>query len=107
MDLSEILIIGGGNWGDLWFGSHRLPRLRTFIELAKKDITVIGMPQSMHYNNKVLSLEDAAIWMKNVSKELPKGEAEQKIVLTWRQENSYQQAQTLYPLVDNRYILFW
>ena len=63
------------------------------------------MTQSMHYNNKVMSLEDAAIWMKNVSKALPKEIAKQKIVLTWRQENSYQQAKTLYPLVDNRYIL--
>ena len=60
------------------------------------------MTQSMHYNNKVMSLDDATTWMRNVSRVLPKGEAEQKIVLTWRQENSYQQAQALYPLVDNR-----
>merc|ERR1719300_18903 len=95
---------GGGNWGDLWFGNQRLRRLWSFIQLAKKGRTIIGMPQSLHYNNQLMALEDALTWMKNVSTNFHKQESLQKIVLTWRQENSFQKASDLYPFIDNRLI---
>ena len=60
------------------------------------------MPQSLHYNNQLMALEDALTWMKNVSTNFHKQESLQKIVLTWRQENSFQKASDLYPFVDNR-----
>ena len=41
--ISFIFLLGGGNWGDLWFGKQRLRRLWTFVQLAKKGRTIIGI----------------------------------------------------------------
>ena len=94
--------LGGGNWGDLWFGNQRKRRMHTFIEMVQKGKTVIGMPQSLWYNSLMLALEDANEWMKNVTSILGKEKAK-KIIMTWRQQDSYDKAVHLYPFVDNRY----
>ena len=76
--------------------------MRTFIQLVQKGRTVIGMPQSLHYNNKELELSDAQQWMDSVRQAVGESEARQRMVLTWRQSDSFLAGQSLYPLLDNR-----
>ena len=73
----------------------------TFIELVQKGKTVIGMPQSLWYNSLMLALDDANVWMRNITRILGKEKAK-KIIMTWRQQDSYDKAIHLYPFVDNR-----
>ena len=96
---------GGGNWGDLWDRKGlTLRRMRTFIQLMKKGKTIIGMPQSLHYRNKLNETNDAAMWMEAIAAETNLENSKAKIILTWRQKNSFQNASSIYPLVDNRLI---
>ena len=60
------------------------------------------MPQSFHYVNKKLELSDAQHWMEEVRQEVGESEARQRMVLTWRQSDSFLAGQSLYPLLDNR-----
>ena len=76
--------------------------MRTFIQLVEKGRTVIGMPQSLHYNNKELERSDAQHWMDSVRQAVGESEARQRMVLTWRQTDSLQAGSSLYPLLDNR-----
>ena len=62
------------------------------------------MPQSFHYNDQALASQDAKNWMTKIAKERTQEHLKSKVILTWRQENSWQNAQTLYPLVDNRLV---
>merc|ERR1719206_548906 len=97
---------GGGNWGDLWSREGlTLKRMRSFIQLAKKGKTVMGMPQSFHYVNKKYEAEDATEWMKTIAAEYKEEQSKTKMILTWRQNDSYEIASSLYPLVDNRLVL--
>ena len=77
--------------------------METFIQLVLKGKTVVGMPQSLHYNNKDYERTDAEDWMARVREEVGEELAREKIILTWRQQNSFINAQKLYPLLDNRY----
>ena len=43
--------------------------------------------------------------MARVKEEVGEKVAREKIILTWRQENSFINAQKLYPLLDNRYTI--
>ena len=96
---------GGGNWGDLWDRkSLTLRRMRSFIQLVKKGKTVIGMPQSFHYQNKMNETGDAAEWMEAIAAEYDSVESKAKMVLTWRQTKSFEQTASLYPLLDNRLV---
>ena len=72
-----------------------------------KEKTVIGMPQSLHYNNKDYERSDAEDWMARVREKVGEELAREKIILTWRQQNSFYDGQRLYPLLDNRYITIW
>ena len=76
--------------------------METFIQLVLKGKTVVGMPQSLHYNNKDYERTDAENWMARVREEVGEELAREKIILTWRQQNSFINAQKLYPLLDNR-----
>ena len=92
---------GGGNWGDIWSREELLLRRLTSIAvLAKKGKTVIGFPQSIHYENKVLQSQDAQMFMRKLSDF--QGDLKKNVILTWRQENSFDLAKDLYHLVDNR-----
>ena len=73
-----------------------------FIQLVLKGKTVVGMPQSLHYNNKDLERSDAEQWMALVKEKVGEEVAREKMILTWRQQNSFMNSQKLYPLVDNR-----
>ena len=77
--------------------------METFIQLVLKGKTVVGMPQSLHYNNKDYERTDAENWMARVREEVGEELAREKIILTWRQQNSFINAQKLYPLLDNRH----
>jgi len=96
---------GGGNWGDLCCReAFTIRRMRSFTQLVLKGKTVIGMPQSLHYHNQSLELSDAADWMANVTQEVGEKLAKEKIVLTWRQRNSFAQGKSIYNLLDNRLV---
>ena len=61
--------------------------------MVLKGKTVVGMPQSIHYNNKYHERIDAENWMARMVKEGVGGEvAREKMILTWR----------LYPLPVKR-----
>jgi len=96
---------GGGNWGDLWDRKGlTLKRMRSFIQLAMKGKTVIGLPQSLHYQSKAYETGDAKEWMEAIAEEYNAVESKAKMVLTWRQKGSYEEASSLYPLLDNRLV---
>ena len=76
--------------------------MRTFIQLVEKGRTVIGMPQSLHYNNKELERSDAQHWMDNVRQAVGATVSREKMILTWRQRNSFKAGRSLYHLLDNR-----
>ena len=76
--------------------------METFIQLVKKGKTVVSMPQSLHYNNKDYERTDAEDWMARVKEEVGEEVAREKMILTWRQQNSFIDGQRLYPLLDNR-----
>ena len=77
-------------------------RRKSFATLGEKKKTVLSMPQSLHFNNKTLEQEDAENMMQLLTDSNTQN-LKKQIILTWRQENSYQRAKELYPLVDNRY----
>ena len=62
------------------------------------------MPQSLHYINKEYERKDAEDWMVRVKEEVGEELAREKMILTWRQENSFIDAEKLYPLLNNRYL---
>ena len=76
--------------------------METFIQLVLKGKTVVGLPQSLHYNNKDYERSDAEDWMARVKEEVGEELAREKIILTWRQQNSFIKGQELYPLLNNR-----
>ena len=81
--------------------------METFIQLVLKGRTVVGMPQSLHYNNKEYERKDAEDWMARVKEQVGEELAREKMILTWRQVNSFNNAQKLYPLLDNRYVVWF
>ena len=74
------------------------------MQLVKKGKTVIGMPQSFHYQNKLNETNDAAEWMEAIAAEIDSEQSKAKMVLTWRQIESFEKGASLYPLLDNRLI---
>ena len=88
-------------------------RKKSLVTLADKDLVVIGMPQSLHFNDEDLEKRDAKEFMEQLIGERHMdspmikerfNHLERQIILTWRQENSYIKAKELYPLVDNRLV---
>jgi pyruvyl transferase EpsO len=92
----------GGNWGDLW--GINMHRIRSFLPMLQKNITIFGMPQSLHYNNNDLKQKEADELKKIIEQTIGTVQSKHQIVLTWRQENSYNEALHLYPFVDNRLV---
>ena len=67
-------------------------------------IILVGMPQSIKYNNKTYETNDASIWMETLRNETEEDILKSKVILSWRQEDSFQKGQNLYPLIDNRLV---
>jgi exopolysaccharide biosynthesis predicted pyruvyltransferase EpsI len=102
----------GGNWGDLWRDAQdvRIPSLATLLE---NEFVVISMPQSLYYEDPSLKAKDIISIKTKVAMGLglesataldtPEGQqlAHSRVVLTWRERESFQEAKELYPFVRN------
>jgi len=103
----------GGNWGDLWRIAQDV-RIKTFKDLLAQGFTVIGMPQSLHYESKDLEKQDVQVMKENIAaglglsspsalnKNPGKKESQSRLIFTWREEESFEKAKKLYPFADNR-----
>jgi exopolysaccharide biosynthesis predicted pyruvyltransferase EpsI/drug/metabolite transporter (DMT)-like permease len=100
----------GGNWGDVW-ASIQGPRIQSFKYLLESGLTVVSMPQSLHYNNATIAdLETGMIAAAAASYSDDWQRSRKRLVFLWRQANSYESAVKLYPFADNRLvpdIAFW
>jgi exopolysaccharide biosynthesis predicted pyruvyltransferase EpsI len=99
----------GGNWGDIWRGTHGR-RIRSMQELLDAQLTVVGMPQSMHYYNDTIADEEARAIGVAAASVGDHAESRKRLIFLWRQANSFEQATRLYPFADNRLvpdIAFW
>lgn len=90
---------GGGNWGDGWHVHN--PRLSSMKKLLlESNATIVSFPQSIYYVTEGKENEDAAKlngWINDTS-------TSSKLVLSFRQENQIELAQSLYPLADVRLV---
>jgi len=84
---------GGGNWGDLYPKVHSA-RLRSFIDLRSKNVTIVGMPQTRYFESN-----DAHEHDREVINELV--ESGLKLRLAWRDEQSFIDALNTYVGVDS------
>ena len=104
-DNSLALWQGSGGWGDLWERETiTMRRPKTFVQMIKKNMTVISMPSSLFYANKTLETGDAKLWMDNIAKAADQEMSRNNIILTWRQNDSYSRGSSLYNLVENRLV---
>ena len=62
------------------------------------------MPQSFKYNNQSSETKDAFDWMSDLANEGSEEVLKSKIFLTWRQRDSFEKGQKLYPLVNNKLV---
>jgi exopolysaccharide biosynthesis predicted pyruvyltransferase EpsI len=119
---------GGGNWGDLWRTLHPA-RIRSLESLLRHEYAVVGMPQSLYYRDASRAEDDAQLlwdsivrglqthgeqegehnasapWT-NLTQQLQRTDplvqvAKSRVFLCWREVESYQQAELLYPFVTN------
>ena len=88
---------GGGNWGNLYKikQKRQTRRLESLVEIAKRGKKVLGMPQSLFYNDKREELSDANNFKSNSEKALDSQAAFERIVLTWRQIDSFERAKVI------------
>ena len=87
----------GGNWGDLWPSAQKA-RVHSMRQLLQHNFTVIGMPQSLFYQNEKNEIIDTRIFEKSVS---TMSNIENRVILTWREQSSYEHAIKIYPFVKN------
>ena len=120
----------GGNWGDLWRSAQDV-RIDSFQTLLLQNYTIIGMPQSFYYTETSLEQRDANNLMVKISIGLgllggsqepdygtadgnsikmaaeifkdPKHLelAQKRVILTWREKESYERALKWYPFARN------
>ena len=91
----------GGNWGDIYYSFHK-SRMHTFGNLLKNGFTVVGFPQSMHFADLAHLDEDSELLKKEIEKSgVGMEDAKKRIILTWRQKNSYETALKKYGFVQN------
>lgn len=113
---------GGGNWGDLWRRAQDA-RLSSFAPLLQKNYRIVGMPQSLFYQKQEMAEADATALKVQLLQGLGQSEneidaptrswldtdegrkkAKSRVTLTWREAESYEEAQKLYPFVDNKIV---
>ena len=90
---------GGGNWGDMpTAGPLQGMRIMTVRDLLKQNKTVLGMPQSMLFQD----LGHRSRESQNLQQYMADAHAtREQLVLTWRQKDSYEAAKTVYPYATN------
>ena len=87
---------GGGNWGDLW---PKIQQLRTAsLPLLANFTTIMGMPQSLYFAHAERQAENAQQWNSHVAS------TSQTSLWTWREHESWQLAQKLYPRVQHQLV---
>jgi exopolysaccharide biosynthesis predicted pyruvyltransferase EpsI len=100
---------GGGNWGDLW-PSIQFQRVRSFERLLKANYSILGIPQSFHYDSNTKKDRDTAIMKKGIAEALGlenlESEGAQQIAasrltLTWRELKSFEEASKEYPFAKH------
>jgi exopolysaccharide biosynthesis predicted pyruvyltransferase EpsI len=91
------LLHAGGNWGDLW-PRHQKLCIQLIKKYVQRNMVLIGMPQSLYYENKDPAREDSMAieeslvgehYSQNVSKST-------NIYLLWREHFSLNEANCLY-----------
>ena len=102
----------GGNWGNLWKGIQK-QRVQSMGYLLDAQLTVVSMPQSMHYEDgqgDAAAIHDARTIQAAAARIGGANESRKRLIFLWRQTNSYEEAERLYPFADNRLvpdIAFW
>jgi exopolysaccharide biosynthesis predicted pyruvyltransferase EpsI/drug/metabolite transporter (DMT)-like permease len=99
----------GGNWGDIWRGTQG-QRVRSMRYLLDAQLTVVSMPQSMHYNNASVAEHEARVIGAAAASVGGPKESRKRLIFLWRQANSHASAARLYPFADNRLVpdmAFW
>jgi exopolysaccharide biosynthesis predicted pyruvyltransferase EpsI len=101
---------GGGNWGDLWRIAQEY-RIPSFAKLLQQNYTIVGMPQSLYYGSAAVrdrdttilkqGIESALMATTNGTTRITENANSLRVVLTWREHESYEQAKSLYPFVEN------
>lgn len=104
----------GGNWGDLYRFVQK-PRLKSITKFLQTNYTVVGMPQSYFYKERDLEPKDSQEMKERISQGLGIGTNNQiavhpldlfsiaraRVILTWREQASYEKAKLFYPYVTN------
>ena len=102
----------GGNWGDLWIDAQ-WPRIESFYELLLTGFTIVGMPQSLYYKDESMQKKQTEMIKENVQRGLKIVEWDNKnsqtltrsrLILTWREEESFERALHLYPFATNKLV---
>ena len=100
----------GGNWGDLW--GIQQPRMKSFVDILSTNHRLLGMPQSLFYQNEKTEKGDVKIIRDNIIRGLRGDDsmlnttagletAQSRVIFTWREYESYEKAKELYPFVTN------
>ena len=88
-------------------------RIKSFVDLLQYGLTIIGFSQSLYYRNSTFAAIHANQIKQNIKKGLYLTELESaknlklarsKVIFTWREHYSFEQAKHLYPFVDNRLV---
>jgi exopolysaccharide biosynthesis predicted pyruvyltransferase EpsI len=102
----------GGNWGNIWQGPQAV-RIQSFVELLQAGLTIVGMPQSLFYSDDNSRKTETEKFRQNIQNGLklteldsPKSRkiTKEKLIFTWREVESYEQAQKLYPFATNQLV---
>ncbi len=106
-DITVAMWHAGGNWGDIWRTAQEA-RVASFRNLLQQKLTVISMPQSLHYKSNYLEIQDADKIRSGIFDTIgvPTENAtismiQKKMIFTWREHESLERAKQLYPIVNN------
>jgi exopolysaccharide biosynthesis predicted pyruvyltransferase EpsI len=103
---------GGGNWGDLWRHMHDI-RTASLTPLLQQGYRIVGMPQSLYFQDpstahaNVVALRQAVATGLGVDGDKVHDDTAlrqalgDRLVLTWREHESLEWAQTLYPFLTH------
>jgi exopolysaccharide biosynthesis predicted pyruvyltransferase EpsI len=102
---------GGGNWGDMW-PDIQIARMKSMEPLLRSNYTIISMPQSLYFQKSSREQEFTSILKKHIELGLGasstlvdpregRRQTASRVVLSWREHESYDIAQRLYPFATH------
>jgi len=100
-DTKQVWWHAGGNWRDLWGHKLHQSRLDSIVTMLNAGMTVVGMPQSYYYGIEATALADATRLSAKIYATVGYGVGKKKVLLAWRQLDSYQKAMEIYPFLTN------